>query len=339
MKNKSDLTHFFLFILFLLVHHTHIEGFEKVVIWGHKTHSSTHSYIHKAFYEAFNFLGYATYWFDNDDQINDFDFSETLFLTEGQVDQKIPLRNDGIYILHNCSTKYEGLKSIFLQVYTDDVLLLSDTIQVDKFTYFYPKSKGLFMPWATNLLPYQIEEIKLKLPSIEKERSIYWVGTVGAGRFGNINELTPFIDACENDQHPFIAVNSSATGIDDEVHINFISSSYLAPAIVGTWQQQVGYIPCRIFKNISYGQLGVTNSWHAYELFEHKIVYNPDTYQLFYDAKKRLETLTLQEIYELMDLVKTKHTYLNRIQTIFDFLTYIGFMDVKTTNNPKDSHE
>lgn len=114
--------------------------------------------------------------------------------------------------------------------------------------------------------------------------------------------------------------------MDENQHQRLITSAYLAPAIVGEWQKKVGYIPCRIFKNISYGQLGVTNSRHVYELFDHKIVYNPDTYQLFFDAKKRLETITLDEIYELMDLVKTKHTYVNRIQTILDYLKFLGYL-------------
>ena len=49
-------------------------------------------------------------------------------------------------------------------------------------------------------------------------------------------------------------------------------------------------------------------------------------YQLFYDAKKRLETLKIEEIYELMDLVKEKHTYINRINTLLDFFDkYVSF--------------
>jgi len=29
----------------------------KIIIWGHKLHSHTHSYIHSGYYEAFKKLG------------------------------------------------------------------------------------------------------------------------------------------------------------------------------------------------------------------------------------------------------------------------------------------
>lgn len=52
--------------------------FDKVVIWGHKFGTHTHSYIHNGFYIAFKHLGYDTYWFDNLDDVSEFDFSNTL---------------------------------------------------------------------------------------------------------------------------------------------------------------------------------------------------------------------------------------------------------------------
>jgi hypothetical protein len=72
----------------------------KVVIWGVKLHSHTHSYIHWAFDRAFRNLGYTVYWLDNSDDIRALDLSHALFLTVGLADQNIPLREDGWYILH-----------------------------------------------------------------------------------------------------------------------------------------------------------------------------------------------------------------------------------------------
>jgi hypothetical protein len=97
----------------------------------------------------------------------------------------------------------------------------------------------------------------------------------------------------------------------------------MAPAIVGQWQKMVGYIPCRIFKNISYGQMGITNSPRVYELFEEKIIYNSDEYQLFFDARHALMRTTHKQLFELMDFVRDKHTYLNRIETLLDFFQHV----------------
>jgi hypothetical protein len=321
--------HQILLSLFILILYAGgLKSFEKVVIWGHKLHSHTHSYIHKGFYDAFTYLGYNTYWFDNDDEVSSFDFSKTLFLTEGQVDQKIPLRGDGVYVLHNCDGgKYHHLNCVSLQVYTDNVLKQPNIVQIEPCIYFDMAGKELIFPWATNLFPKEIEKIKQSLPTLQKERAIYWIGTIGEGYFGNVTELEPFVRACRENEIPFIAPNSCATGISAEEHQCLITSAYLAPAIVGEWQKQVGYIPCRIFKNISYGQMGVTNSRHTYELFDRKIVYNPDTYQLFYDAQERLKTITQEEINALMDVVKEKHTYLNRAHTLLTFLELLEYLD------------
>ena len=314
MRSRSLLLSFFAFF--------NLGGipFEKVVIWGHKLHSHTHSYIHNAFFRAFEHLGHQTFWFDNNDDTKNFDFGNSLFLTEGQVDQNIPLREDCFYILHNCDlTKYKKLfeknRCIILQVYTDDVLTRAGCEKIAPFMYYDVSQKIAYMPWATDLLPHEIDEIKSQLPDKKKRPIVNWVGSIWGGEYGNIDEIQPFKKACHENGINF----QQKRVISPEENIRLIRESYMAPAIVGTWQKNKGYIPCRIFKNISYGHPGITNSRHVYELFEKKIIYNPDTYRLFYDAQKRMAEISLPEIYDLMDFVKTKHTYINRIQTLLDF--------------------
>ncbi len=297
--------------------------FDKVIIWGHKLHSHTHSYIHNGFYTAFKYLGYQTYWFDDKDDVTRFDFANSLFITEGQADHNIPLRHDCKYILHNCvDPKYRSLKQenyILLQVYTDSIFQVRSLVKLASCIYYDLVGRCLYMPWATDLLPWEIEEIQRHLATTPIQKRVAWVGTVGAGKFGNIEQLQPFIQACEENMIDFF----SKRGVSAEDHCEIIRTSYIAPAIVGEWQQNCGYIPCRIFKNISYGKMGVTNSPRVYELFEGKIVYNPDSYQLFYDAKKKVDAMSSEELLNLMDFVKTKHTYLNRIVTLLDFLDLV----------------
>lgn len=301
-----------------------LSSFEKVVIWGHKLHSHTHSYIHNAFFRAFQEMGYETYWLDDSDNVKDIDFSNSLFLTEGQVDKNIPLRDDCRYILHNCHALkympyYDNKKAFSLQVYTDGVFSNPYNKKIEPCIYFNLEAKCVFMPWATDLLPGEIEEIKRRIPFEKKNNTILWIGTLGDGEFGNMSEVAPFKKAAESKGIKF----RRSVFLDVEDHANRILHSYMAPAIVGAWQKKQGYIPCRIFKNISYGQMGVTNSLRVYELFEKKIVYNPDTAQLFFDADEKIKNMNLEDLYELIDFVKTKHTYINRIQTLLDFLKLV----------------
>ena len=153
-----------------------MDDIKQVVIWGHKLHSHTHSYIHNAFFIAFKHLGYKTIWLDENDNISNIDFSNTLFLTEGSTDTNIPIRNDCYYVLHNCEcNKYNILEKkrvLIIQVFTTDVFFGRTIEKIDDFIYYTPIINNqysiLYMPWATDLLPEQIQnnideyDIKIK---------------------------------------------------------------------------------------------------------------------------------------------------------------------------------
>ncbi len=300
-------------------------SFDKVVIWGHKLHSHTHSYIHYGFYKAFLYLGYPTYWFDEYDDVSGFDFSNSLFLTANQASEEMPIRDDCKYILHNTDDiQLRASQFMKIQTYTRDVSLRPGYIKIAPCIYYDRGGKVLYMPWATDLLPFEIDEIKKNVSLSPGLRKVYWVGTMSKeGEYSNFGELNPFISACRENGIEFVyyGIYTNAIkliGMDENRQL--IAASYMAPAIVGQWQKEQGYIPCRIFKNISYGKIGITNSDVVYELFEKKIVYNSDTYQLFYDAQKAMETMTIDDLYELMDFVKERHTYLNRIDLMLKAL-------------------
>lgn len=286
---------------------------KRVIIYGHKLYSHTHSYIHYAFHKAFRFMGYETHWVDKNDDIQGLLSPGTIFLTEGQADENIPKSNDYKYILHNCNPSfYEHIKEeniLKIQVYTNDVL----NYGFEKVgNHLYYKDRLLYLYWGTDLLPHEIE-----YRATERENFIYWVGTVGDGQFGNIDQLLPFIKGAILDNKPFMhKVNLSF----EESEI-LIRKSYLAPAINGQWQVEKGYIPCRIFKNISYAQIGLTNNQAVSNLFNGEVLYSPDTLELFDLGKQALHKDNYKDkVVSLMNVVKNEHTYVNRINTILKFL-------------------
>ena len=108
-------------------------------------------------------------------------------------------------------------------------------------------------------------------------------------------------------------------------NIDMVQKSYIAPAIQLEQQCREGYIPCRIFKNISYGKMGITNSETVYNLFKQKIIYNQSLKELLTESlnwrKNKYDKII---ILELMDFVKEKHTYLNRIENLFSFFEILN---------------
>lgn len=292
----------------------------KVIIWGHKLHSHTHSYIHNAFCRAFLSMGYNIHWLDDKDDVSNVSFENCLFITEGQVCNNMPLIKGNKYVLHNCydekmwtKINSENIDYLKLQVYTDDVLKYN-LKQLDNICTFYDEpGKMLYMPWATDLLPDEISPFSIP----NKTNKSWWIGTMGEGTFGNMKELNKFIKSCNKNGISF----EHANNLSIEENRQKIAESFMAPAIVGTWQKEKNYIPCRIFKNVSYGQFGISNSKKVSELFEEKIIYSDDESKLFDMMVQKTKSPTYsQELSDMISFVKNHHTYINRINTILSLL-------------------
>lgn len=326
--------------------------FNKVIIWGFPLYSHTHSFVHYGWYKAFKSLGYDTYWFNDNDYPKDFDFSNCLFLSEGYVDENIPINSTSVYYIHICINPQKYLdKSArvidmrhnvrFLQDYSYDYEINKDKLQEVNNYIFYEQNasdealrtkyrknisgyEAIYIIWATDLLP---EEINDESMYIERKNKIYNIGSVWpANRF----ELSEFQDECIKNGIELVKKDPWREITTNEENIKLIQSSYMAPDIRGCGpisdecilsksnHLATGYIPCRIFKNISYGQLGSTNSWAINKLFNGRTIYNSNVRKLFHDTKCQLKNFNL--IKEQMEYVKNNHTYIHRINSILSIL-------------------
>jgi spore maturation protein CgeB len=118
--------------------------------------------------------------------------------------------------------------------------------------------------------------------------------------------------------YKFLTHFPGKTSFDENKFI--VQSNELAPSIVGRWQKVNGYLPCRIFKNISYGKLGMTNSKTVYELLENNVLYSEDTSNLLSVYFDTDDTTKRNMFKNSLKLVKEKHTYINRINTILQII-------------------
>ena len=290
--------------------------FEKVIVWGHKLHSHTHSYIHGAFDKAFRHLGYETYWLDNADDVSGMNFENCLFITEGQVDQNIPKVKTGKYVLHNCDIqKYHGMHTLALQVYTNGREKSCGVFgkEIEPCVFYDEDNRTIYQPWATDLLPEEIS----KEPVFVENGKVGWVGSVWGGYHGNDTELIPFIDTCGERGFEFMSISPGSCSF--EQNRTAIAGVEIAPAIVGRWQKVNGYIPCRIFKNISYGKLGLTNSKTVFDLLDGNVIYGSSEELLekyiSTEASRRVSLFN-----NAVSLIKNKHTYINRINSILSVI-------------------
>jgi len=321
----------------------------KIVIWGHPLHSHTHSYIHGGFKKGFEHMGHEVHWFNNDDypSQDDFDYTDCLFITEGYDDKNIPVVESSVYFIHCCVNPYKYLdKGARLIDIRYNVKELNDVNYSYVFSEQNPQKLGpceyyqknastdelavnwrkdrreyeaIYLSWATDLLPHEFnfEDMKIK-----RQRKSYYVGSISSS---NINQIQPFAKACEVAGIEFIHSDPWRNPLSWEENKKLVQDSYVAPDIRGVGlgddnpdtgcnHLKTGYIPCRVLKNISYGQVGMTNSVHVRDLFDGDIVYNSNTYDLFFDTEANIDNYPLIE--HQMNLVKDNHTYLNRCGSI-----------------------
>jgi len=309
----------------------------KVVLWGHKLHSHTHSYIHNGFYRAFKYLGYDTYWYDDDDDVHNIDFSQTLFITEHQVNKKIPCRQDCLYLSHYVDP------SDFPNVPKENIIILknsprdfyeSDKDYGKKYTYtvlpyntkyeyhsYFDGYNCIYLYWATDLLPFEIDKNISSISNIHNGigNEVHFVG-----HFTNIWNI--FYNFCKKynisfRQHgaTFSIQHQNNKTIDENMEL--IQKSIIAPALQDEHQINMKYIPCRIFKNISYGKMGITNNPFVNELFDNKLLFNSNIETLLLEGINFENNPTKNTIIEsLMIYVIDNHTYLNRINSIRSYI-------------------
>ncbi len=326
----------------------------KVVIWGYPLHKHTHSYIHYGWHKAFTYLGYKTYWFSKDNYSKELDYNNTLFITEGHDDENIPINATSIYFVHICikPMKYYGKVKRLIDIrylvdYLDDynykyVLKKEECLEISKCCYYKKlhntneladkwnenleiEYEAIYMCWATDLLPCEIDFNWINIP---RSNTIYWFASYDNKTDKNINT---FVNECYKNNIGFRYNNPWVNPAEFDIVRKYTQESYMAPDIrssgkeknikkgeYGVSHKTIGYIPCRLLKSISYGCLGITNSRHAYELLDKLPIYNEDEKKLFYDAREQLNNKEL--IRKQMELVRDKHTYINRINDLFAVL-------------------
>lgn len=317
-------------------------------------HYHTHSHIHHGFYRTLKLTGKNVQWLDDGDDLNGLDFSNTLFITEhGAAKRSLPMRDDCFYVVHGLNDdpqsreQFQNTKNrLSWNVYHDYSHVygtqgnpvnnhvigvpLTDVMWIGEEVPLYPNEKHMDFRWATDLIPSEIEANKpSEILGIGKyqnapdtkakdrqgaSKDIWWVGTQW---WVNQRELNQFKKACDEDGINFKAVGAGQNGvISIEENIRLVRESFFAPAISGSHHLTEGYVPCRIFKNISYGQFGVTNSLRVHQVLGNMTIYHPDPYKLYFEARDRLSTMDVKHLHNLMDFVAQKHTYLNRIESI-----------------------
>ena len=318
---------------------------KKIVIWGRKLESgNTFGFVHYGLERAARYMGFPTIWLDENDNLSGIDLSSALFISEGRC-RKIPVRKDCWYIIFNYNSSVNNLSDAFAdgralvyQCWNGRGCEAYEALEkLGEMTYLDQKSKMLHLPWATDRLPPEIEEMKAWL-SEPLVRRCAFVGSMNwsGPPFDMDKQWNPFIDAAEKNGIPLVQGRDRRFGhmgktvahevsiSDPEEAVKFVASSLLAPAVQGHWQCEVGHLCDRIFKNLSYGKMGITNNPYVNKVLGEHCVFCEDTEKLFYMAMDALPSWTEERAKAAMDLISKKYTYINRIAFMLKALEMVA---------------
>jgi hypothetical protein len=296
----------------------YMKRFNKVVVWGLKSSNHSHSYIHSHFYHTLKKLGTEAVWVDDFAENKTLVRENDLVIVANVADRNLPLLPKVYYCFHNCDhemrLKIEQRYKLTLQVYTNT--MEKDSEPWGLVTFFNHNSKTLYQPWATELLPDEFQEPV----GTERLNNVYWVGSIWNNEQNQGNEIE--IATLKKGLAKYQIDFTNVTGVSDAENMAYVRKSKIAPAIAGGWQVENDYLPCRMWKNISYGQLGISNVRKFAAIFGACSVPGVTIEELVDYALTLPERQYRNLIREQQEIVKN-HTYLDRLLTIakaFDFV-------------------
>jgi hypothetical protein len=298
---------------------------QKFVIWGYTLNSHTHSYIHYGFFKALKSLGYDVRWFD-DININE-DFENCIFISEANCSKNIPIVKSSKYFIHNLYDGFQNQTLIDHQniynllVYHEEYNFPDNLLSLDDYSWYDSETKTIMIMWGTDLLPNEIDKIEPVF--YDKSKSdVNFIGTIQgensvtfahicADHGKNFYNLGGYTGSSQNDNIQFY---------DNVESINVLRKSYLSFDIRESQHLRNGYIPCRIFKNISYGMWTGSNSPKIKKFFEGHLTIDENLSQLYDNLVSEYSSCSEDRIRNSMNYVRDNHTYLNRIQSLLSVL-------------------
>jgi hypothetical protein len=291
--------------------------YNKIVIWGLRNGANTFKYIHDGFYQTLKKRGVPVIWVDDKPSNNQVIQPDDFVISVGIAGNNMVLRDDVYYCLHNFNLdykQYDPEKLLKLQVYVNQIERLADT-KINEVTFYDTRTRTLFQPWGTNLLaeefyPPQTDTFKLPM--------VFWIGSIWDNELhqGNISEIAELKKVLNQFDIRFV---SAPARVPEPIMISLIQHSVISPAIAGQWQVDNNYLPCRMFKNISYGMLGISNVPKFRDVFKGCSVEGDTIGELITNALFLTKDEHREMILKQQEIVK-EHTYEHKLCRIMEML-------------------
>ena len=178
------------------------------------------------------------------------------------------------------------------------------------------------MYWATDLLPHEFNYSDAE--HINESNVIHYIGSIGENHpFSEFKALAERMHFNVHHHDPW------THPVSYEDNIKLMKESYCVPdfrshgdaskraeygKMNGTNHLDIGYIPCRVLKAISYGRTGITNSKRVKELLGEFVEYSEKPADVFEISERRKRDIEWRN--RCMKHVAENHTFLHRVRDL-----------------------
>jgi hypothetical protein len=299
--------------------------FNKIVIWGLKNRWHTHRFIFQAYYENLQKCNIPVVWVEDEKKSQSIiEKNDLIFSASGMHgkmvpeklsldDYNLPIRDDVYYCLHAENDyfleKISLDKSIQLKFYNNEAEKYEKLYEA---VHFDRTTKTLYQPWGTNLLPHEFDK-----PIFCMTRFVFWIGSIWKGKRneGNVTEIEKLAYILKSKKLWLQQIRF----VPNFINKFFVRHSRIAPAIGGAIQVETNYLPCRMFKNISYGQLGFSNIKKFDSIFKGCNIYDENTEKMV-DKVLSLKKDEYLALVEKQQEICKQYTIAHHLNNVFKYI-------------------
>lgn len=290
-------------------------NFDQIVIYGPYLFEHENSWLFYGLYKAFQYKRYKVIYINSERKnlLNNYDLSNSLFITDGIHDEDIPLREDSFYLLfENNNPKYNNYNKLNIGIYKKN---LGNHLKEWKNKFYIKYSletKELYFPLATELLPEEILDNQQKHilyhNDINKLICILDNPTNNSLLFGNIKKIS------FNNYYQLCLINSFSIKKRQDA----IKKCLITPILHSEEQINNDEINEKLFQAISYGGFPVTNSKMVADMFDNRFIYYGETAEdlIFKGIQHKKDCFDDMCKWHLMEQIKNEHTYVKRVELI-----------------------
>lgn len=284
---------------------------KRLVIWGGRQGMDSFRHIQRAYYQNAMKLGIDAIWCDDDPSSGQALKTGDTVIAVDVWNKHLPYKQGIDYVIHNFDATHpvclgDPENVLRLQVWTTEAF----GEEWDKNRQYSREHRILFQPWGTDLL-----EGEFKSPIFNPNTNVVvfigavWSDNKRGEELGNEQSIDDVKSYCFEHGYNLRLL----TQIPEQQMIDETRAACLAPTVVGGWQAHKGYLPCRAFKNVSYGVPVITNSFYVADLFNR--AHTGGTVEMMNDGLELNKNDYLERTRE-DQLVAARYTYKQSLESI-----------------------